>query len=165
MPWAPVSCPVTVSQLYWPPVLVTGTVPTTGPVTGLSRRSSIDAADVSALATWGEKLVTAPPKVTAPNLILWRAGGGLDRRRRCVGVGHLGGEAGDSAAEVDAAELDPLARRGGLDRGAAGLGLRRQCYPAVVVEVLRLGGMADQVLGRDGQIGRASCRERAEISR
>ncbi len=71
MPWAPVSCPVAVSQLYWPPVLVTGTVPTTGPVTGLSRRSSIDAADVSALATWAEKLVTAPPKLTSPNLTHW----------------------------------------------------------------------------------------------
>src|ERR1022692_2295581 len=32
-----------------------------------------DAADVSALATWAEKLVTAPPKLTSPNLTHWPA--------------------------------------------------------------------------------------------
>src|SRR5713101_4310154 len=62
----------------------------------------------------------------------------------------LAAGAGDSVAEVDVTELDPLAGRGGLHGGAGRLGLRRQRYPAVVVEVLRLGGMAGQVLRRDG---------------
>src|SRR5260370_421396 len=65
-------------------------------------------------------------------------------------VGRPGREAGDSVAEVDVTELAPLAGRGGLHGGAGRLGLRRQRYPAVVVEVLRLGGMAGQVLRRDG---------------